>query len=102
MTPAGEGDVSGLGSFNKGDPARTVAAHKYTMAGLASLLSTFGPGNVKDETGLDGFYNFDLTWNDTDGPSVFSAVQKIGLRLEPRKVAVSYFVIDSAHRPGEN
>ncbi len=57
---------------------------------------------MKDETGLDGFYNFELTWNEAEGPSVFSAVQKLGLRLEARKVPVSYFVIDSAARPGEN
>lgn len=102
MEKSKDGDMAGLGPFNKGNPTIAISAHCYSMAGLASFLSTFGPGNVKDETGLDGLYNFDLTWNDTDGPSVFSAVQKIGLRLEPRKVPVSYFVIDSAQRPGDN
>jgi len=57
---------------------------------------------VKDETGLPGFYDFKLTWNETEGPSVFSALQQIGLRLEPRKVPVSYFVFESAERPGDN
>jgi uncharacterized protein DUF3738 len=64
------------------------------MAMPASLLSTFGRGMVKDDTGLEGFY---------DGPSVLSAVQQQpGLHLEPRKIPVSCFVIDSAQRPGEN
>ena len=102
MEQSKDAEVPGLGPFNKGDPTVTISAHRYSMAGLASFLSTFGPGNVKDETGLDGFYNFDLTWNEADGPSVFSAIQRIGLRLESRKVAVSCFLIDSARRPGEN
>jgi uncharacterized protein (TIGR03435 family) len=102
------------------------------MPTLASLLSTFGTGNVTDETGLPYFYNFRLIWNETeahglrraapndsgtpakpcgaasscacslDGPSVFSAVQQLGLRLEPHKVPASYFVIESAQRPGRN
>ena len=77
-------------------------AHKFPMSALAPFLSTFGPGNVADQTGLPDFYNFKLTWNDTEGPSVFSAVQQLGLRLEPHKVPVSYFVIESAQRPGAN
>ncbi len=102
MVLSGDHDVTGLDRSNKGDPTVTISAHRYSMAGLASLLSTFDPGTLKDETGLDGFYNFDLTWNETDRPSVFSAIQKIGLRLESCKVPVSYFVIDSAQRPGDN
>ena len=102
MEKSRDDEVTGLGPFNKGNPTVTISAHRYSMAALASFLSTFGPGNVKDETALDGFYNFSLTWNEADGPSVFSAIQKIGLRLEPRKIPVSYFVIDSAQPPGDN
>jgi uncharacterized protein (TIGR03435 family) len=72
------------------------------MTELTSFLSNFVSGNVKDETGLDGVYNFNLMWNEAEGPSVFSAIQKLGLRLEARKVPVSYFVIESAARPGAN
>jgi uncharacterized protein (TIGR03435 family) len=95
-------DVTGLDPFNKGNPTLTISAHRYSMSGLASLLSTFGPGNVTDETGLSDSYNFKLIWNNTEGPSVFSALQQLGLRLEPHKVPVSYFVIESAQRPGAN
>jgi uncharacterized protein (TIGR03435 family) len=101
MEKSKDDDVAGLGPFNKG-PTVTISAHRNSMAGLASFLSAIGPGDVEDETGLDGFYNFNLMWNETEGPSVFSAVQKLGLRLEPRKVPVSYFVIDSARPPGDN
>jgi len=95
-------EVTGLDPFSKGNPTITISAHKSSMPALASLLSTFGPGNVTDETGLLDSYSFRLTWNDTEGPSVFSALQQLGLRLEPRKVPVSYFVIESAQRPRGN
>jgi uncharacterized protein (TIGR03435 family) len=96
-------EVETLGpSFSKGDPTVRIAARKYSMAMFASVLSTFGPGNVKDETGLPDFYDFNLIWNETEGPSVFTAIQQVGLRLEPRKIPISYFVIDSAEHPGDN
>ena len=103
LRKSSDSEVETLGpSFRKGDPTVKIAARKYTMAMLASFLSTFGPGNVKDETGLPDFYDIDLTWNEAEGPSVLTAVQQLGLRLEPRKIPVSYFVIDSAQRPSDN
>ena len=82
----------------------TVNARRYSMGMLASLLSDLGPGGpVEDRTELSGVYDFKLYWNDSTGPSVFTALQEqLGLRLEPRKVAVSFFVFESAERPGEN
>jgi uncharacterized protein (TIGR03435 family) len=102
LKKSGDDEVETLGPFNKAAPTRTVAARKYSMAMFASFLSTFGPGNVKDETQLPDFYDINLTWNEAEGPSVLTAVQQLGLRLEPRKIPVSYFVIDSARRPGDN
>ena len=102
METSKDGDVKGLGPFNKGNPTVTISAKRYSMAELTSFLSNFVPGNVKDETGLDGVYNFELMWNEAEGPSLFGAIQKIGLRLESRKVPVSYFVIESAARPSGN
>jgi uncharacterized protein (TIGR03435 family) len=99
-----EGEVTTLGPFNKGNPTVTISPHKVSMAMLANFLSTFGPGGtVADETGLRGDYNFTLTYNETDGPSANTALQRqLGLKLEPRSVQNSYFIIDSAARPGAN
>jgi uncharacterized protein (TIGR03435 family) len=56
-----------------------------------------------DETGLTGGYDFKLSWNETDGPALTTAVQEqLGLKLEPKKVQVSLFVVDSAEKPDEN
>jgi uncharacterized protein (TIGR03435 family) len=80
-----------------------IKARKYSMPRLADLLTRFGPRQIIDATGLPGAYDFELSWDETAGPSLFSALQEqLGLRLEPRKVPVSYFVIDSARRPTEN
>ena len=102
LEKATEDDVTGIDPFRKDNPTRTISAHRYSMPALASLLSAAGPGNVTDETGLADSYNFKLIWNDTEGPSLFSALQQLGLRLEPHKFPVSYFVIETAQRPGDN
>jgi uncharacterized protein (TIGR03435 family) len=72
------------------------------MARFADLLTQFW-SPVMDNTGLTGNYDFKMTWNDADGPSIFSAVQdELGLKLEPQKVPVVYLIVDSAQRPGGN
>ena len=76
------------------------------MATLASLLSVAGSevrAPVIDKTSLTGIYDFKLSWDETAGPSIFTALQEqLGLRLEPQKVPVSFFVIESAQRPTAN
>ncbi len=52
-----------------------------------------------DKTGLNGVYDFKLAWDEESGPTIQTALRKqLGLRMEMKKVAVSYFVIDSARR----
>ena len=85
-----------------GRPA-AVDVGKYSMARLAGLLSVLGFGPVIDKTGLTGGYDFTLSWNENTGPALSTALQdQLGLQLEPQKVTLSLFVIDSAQRPGEN
>jgi uncharacterized protein (TIGR03435 family) len=80
-----------------------LTARKYSTAMLANLLSQIEPGPVIDQTGLDGFYDLELAWNETDGPSLFTVLkEQLGLQLDPRKVPVSFFVIESAEKPTGN
>jgi uncharacterized protein (TIGR03435 family) len=80
----------------------SVAAQAHTMPMLAMLLTAYGTGPVVDQTGLTGVYDFKLSWDDTAGPSLFTALQELGLRLESRKVPMSFFFFESAERPSGN
>jgi uncharacterized protein (TIGR03435 family) len=56
---------------------------------------------VVDETGLTGKYSVTIeTWKNTDVPggTVFDAVEKLGLKLEPRKVTVETVVVDQVSK----
>ena len=86
-------------------PGQPIAltALRYSMAGLARLLSLFGPGPVIDKTGLEGVYDFKLSWDEGAGPSLSTALrEQLGLRFESQKVPISLFIVDSAQKPSGN
>jgi uncharacterized protein (TIGR03435 family) len=80
------------------------------MATLASVLSSRLGRKVLDRTGLDGFYDFVVTFEpdetgaaDSGGPSLFTALgEQLGLKLEVTKGPVEILVIDHAERPAAN
>jgi uncharacterized protein (TIGR03435 family) len=82
-----------------------------TMDQLASRISNQLDMPVINATGLAGGYDFGLYWagrsvdaTDDAGPNIFSAVEsQLGLRLQPRKAAVTIIMIDHVDRtPTEN
>jgi uncharacterized protein (TIGR03435 family) len=91
------------------------------MPMLANLLTRAVGGPVTDSTCLTAKYDIDLKWSpdtnqpatnnagqsailpaDPTGPSIFTAVQELGLRLEPKKSSIELFVIDSIEKPDSN
>ncbi len=100
---------------------RQIVFQKVTMARVARALS--GPFRsdelgrpVVDRTGLTGEFDFTLEWapeimsqgrrlkssQELGGPSIFTAVQQVGLRLQTEKGPVDVMVIDHVERPSEN
>jgi uncharacterized protein (TIGR03435 family) len=94
-----------------------------SIASLVWLISRFTARPVVNMTGIEGQYSFDLTfapdavdWSATGlreaddatmtaepAASVFDAVKKFGLRLEPRKLPIEMLVITHIEKmPTEN
>jgi uncharacterized protein (TIGR03435 family) len=79
------------------------------------LLSTEARELVRDETGLQGKYDFQLRWSrdpadlpsktavSIDAPEIFTAVkEQLGLQIVPRRVTEKVLVIDHIERPSAN
>jgi uncharacterized protein (TIGR03435 family) len=101
-----------------------IQARGVTMASFVSLIGSLGGlGTVHDRTGLTGTYHIELDASPTalirslsaqlatsdnllpslgDGPSLATAVQDLGLKLERRREAVDVLVIDSVSQPDED
>ena len=93
---------------------------KVPMAEFVRVLSLNLGRTVKDQTGFSGVFDIKLDFLPDDttpglpppppgaipagtaSPSIFSAVQQIGLRLESTKGSVEVLVIDHVERPSAN
>ena len=55
---------------------------------------------VMDETGLTGYYDFSFTQPQTkDEPAMQEVEDDLGMRFEPRSVAMRTYVIEGAEKP---
>jgi uncharacterized protein (TIGR03435 family) len=97
----------------------TFDGHAMTMADLAASLGL--DRKVIDKTGIAGIFDFHLEFAldgttpgtpfgrgpafaqpDNASPSIFTAIQELGLRLESDKGPVEFLVIDHVEKPSEN
>ena len=82
--------------------------HAVQVSGLVGQIGYEVGANDKpmvDETGLDGsYYDFSVKLtHDKDGPTVEQQIEdKLGLRVEERKMAMKTYVIDEAEKAGGN
>ena len=95
---------------------RLITARSASMEMLARSLAQLLGRYVRDETGLDGTYDFTMEFEPVNAappstetaigpprPSIFTALtEQLGLRLEPKKGPVPVFVIERIEKPGEN
>ena len=105
-------DGFGGTSVSSSPKGRTLRA-SATMRGLAGTLSGLVDRPVIDMTGLAGGFNINLEWtpegnegatgDGIPGPTVFTALHEVGLRLESRKAPVEMLVVDRGEKiPVEN
>ena len=111
LTPVADGGNHGTSS--RGGLTRQLTATQVDMERVAAFLARETGSPVQDQTHISGLYTFTLEWARDDLkssspeqpalPSLFAAIQeKLGLRLEGRKVPVDLLIIDSAAPPSEN
>ena len=116
-----EADIPRVRTPDSAIGAETASGIRYTHESMAdfawalSLISRIGDRQVIDNTGIEGHYDFTLTFDanpvppaGTDapprlGPDIFSAVrEQLGLKLEPARASVQFLVIDHVERPSAN
>ena len=72
-----------------------------TTGHLALQLERFAEAPVSDETGLTGKDHVVIeTWKNGDVPggTVFDAVERLGLKLEARKLQIESIVVDQVSK----
>ena len=99
------------------NPANRVPGVYYrvqgkTIAEFAKLVEAQLQRRVTDATGLAGKYDFDLWWSEdldadpsapADRPTIRSAIQSLGLKLETLKTPLDVVVVDRVEKlPVEN
>jgi uncharacterized protein (TIGR03435 family) len=100
-----------------GGPANGFRLRNATLTDLAMGLSNFVDRTIVDRTGVSGQFDIDVPpWStgqpprpdsdepqpDPGGPSIFTVLQQFGLRLEPARGPIDYYVVDHVERPSEN
>ena len=94
-----------------------LPARAATMERFASVLQDLLDRPVIDKTGLKKRYDFDLEFSpegtllappagvsapSIDSPNIFTAIQHIGLKLDPANGEIEVMVIDHAEKPTDN
>ena len=99
------------GASGAGASATTLVASAIPVAKLVSLLQGQSDRIIFDKTGFRGLFDLHLEFTgpsatsqstESSAPSLFTAIQNIGFKLEPAKAPIEVFVIDSVHKPSGN
>lgn len=93
-----------------------LTSRKVPVQRLAGTLSEIMDRPVLDMTGLKVVFDIDLQWapdetqfggrratgDNSDAPSIYAALQELGLKLDARRGPVDVLVIEQADRPSAN
>jgi uncharacterized protein (TIGR03435 family) len=89
------------------DAQGSIEAQGSTLAEFAHMLTLVLDRPVIDKTRIAGTFDIHLEFaagaaSDPTGASILTAIQQLGLKLEPTKGLREFLVIDHAERPTEN
>jgi len=93
------------------DGGWSVVFKNRDLVGLVNTIAKFTNSPVRDETGLKGKYDFEISfrtvWEDPSangesGPTLFQAVERLGLKLSKGKGPQEVITIVKAEQPSEN
>ncbi len=113
VPPAKEGYVNAA----MGDKDGRMIGNKSTMAGMAMALAVFLKQPVVDQTGLKGYYDFDVRWKAEEalegqssgglgteglGLLISNLQSQFGLQVRKTTGPVTYWVVDNVEPPTEN
>ncbi len=88
-----------------------IAGNAVPLSRLIPMLESKVGRKIIDKTALKGLYDFNVRFNATDtavtaadqsAASIFTAIQELGLKLEPGKAPLDVIVVDSVAGPTEN
>jgi uncharacterized protein (TIGR03435 family) len=112
--------AEGFGTSVSSSPKGRSMRANVTMKGFAGTLSSLMDRPVVDMTGLTGGFNINLEWAPDEmrsnpggneggagdggpGPTIYTALHEVGLKLESRKAPVEILVVDRGEKvPVEN
>jgi bla regulator protein BlaR1 len=112
--PGGKRLPGNEGVMRPDETNKSVHFYETSMAAMAAVLSDMFAGRpVEDRTGLKGRYDFEMVMPAREGganpqaagdngPTVFSTLSDLGLKLEAGKSSVETLVVDHVERPSEN
>ena len=96
------------GSHGGGYGPRFVRAEAWTMAELASAITSLTREKIVDKTGLTGRYDFDLSWTPEDSPlpdvPLMANVlnDRLGLTITRSVESTEIIVVDRIEKPSGN
>ncbi|HEY4089063.1 MAG TPA: TIGR03435 family protein [Bryobacteraceae bacterium] len=105
--PPDTSDAKSRMSENSNAASTMMKATKLPLSGLAASLARYVGRPVVNKTGITGDYDFDLKWSpdqasDATTPSIFAALQEIGLRLVSTKGPAEVIAVDHVEKPSGN
>jgi uncharacterized protein (TIGR03435 family) len=83
----------------------SVGIWKMSMPEIAASLFDTTQRPVLDRTNLTGTFDFHLDYDTTGGgarPSIFTAIEEVGLKLEAGRAPLEVWTIERVARPSEN